>query len=412
MKPRPLFDKSGKLNGYQLRVYVGDKPDGKKDIVSRNWRFDPKLAPSKIEKELLRQQLIFEDEVLLTDEAAKRAEDPLSHENRKPSTPSEENRYTFREFSEFWLSAQYNLKNKTIDTYESKIKRLNERFGDLPLDKIGPIEIIGFLKSLREDGANKRNGKPLSMKSVREYYVQLKSLFDDASGWHKLEENPMESVQIPKAKYTKIKALSEEDAMAFYNALLEHAEAKYRAYFLICLQTGTRRAEAGGLCWPKVFFDSNTIRIDSTVQYSPKHGVFEETPKTESSERTLKITPEIRKALLELKATDDHIRTTIGATWNPKGYIFTSSDGGPMHPNTPYTWLQRFLKRHGLTRCSVHQLRHTNATLLMANGIDAKSLMGHLGHTNISTTDKYLDFISEKEELVADTMTNLFEQKL
>lgn len=48
----------------------------------------------------------------------------------------------------------------------------------------------------------------------------------------------------------------------------------------------------------------------------------------------------------------------------------------------------------------------------MANGIDAQSLMGHLGHTNISTTDKYLDFISEKEEQDADTMASLFEPTL
>ena len=102
----------------------------------------------------------------------------------------------------------------------------------------------------------------------------------------------------------------------------------------------------------------------------------------------------------------------MGKAWNPTGYVFTSYDGGPMHPNTPYTWLQRFQKQYGLTRCSIHQLRHTNATLLMANGIDAKSLMGHLGHTNISTTDKYLNFISEKEEQAADTMTSLFEPTL
>ena len=48
----------------------------------------------------------------------------------------------------------------------------------------------------------------------------------------------------------------------------------------------------------------------------------------------------------------------------------------------------------------------------MANGVDAKTLMGHLRQTDLATTDKYLDFISEKEDLVASTMEALFKQKL
>ena len=75
-------------------------------------------------------------------------------------------------------------------------------------------------------------------------------------------------------------------------------------------------------------------------------------------------------------------------------------------------WLKRFLNAHKLAACSLHQLRHTNATLLMAKGLDAKSLMGHLGHTDLVTTDQYLGFISEKEEQAADTMASLFEPTL
>ncbi|MEG1016999.1 MAG: tyrosine-type recombinase/integrase, partial [Oscillospiraceae bacterium] len=100
------------------------------------------------------------------------------------------------------------------------------------------------------------------------------------------------------------------------------------------------------------------------------------------------------------------------AKWNREDLVFITVDGTPMHPNTPYTWLKRFQKKHGLADCSIHQLRHTNATLLMAKGLDAKSLMGHLGHTDLATTDKYLDFISEKEDVVSDTMTNIFEMRL
>lgn len=218
----------------------------------------------------------------------------------------------------------------------------------------------------------------------------------------------MAEIKIPKTKYSKVKALTETEATGFYDALMDWAPAKYRAYFLICLQTGTRRAEAGGLKWDKIDLERHLIRIETTMQYGPKTGIYEETPKTVSSVRNLKMTDTAADALCELKREYDTAKEAIGPEWNPEGLVFTTEQGTPMHPNTPYTWLKRFQKKHDFKECSIHRLRHTNATLLMAKGLDAKSLMGRLGHTDLSTTDKYLDFISEKEDVVSDTMAGIF----
>ena len=116
----------------------------------------------------------------------------------------------------------------------------------------------------------------------------------------------MDSIKIPKTKYNKVKALSELEATEFYNALMEFAPAKYRAYFLLCMQTGTRRAEAGGLKWSKVDFDRKLIRIETTIQYSPSIGIYEETPKTESSVRNLRITDSVVKALKRARFCPPH----------------------------------------------------------------------------------------------------------
>ncbi|MEG1062014.1 MAG: site-specific integrase, partial [Oscillospiraceae bacterium] len=334
MKPRPIFSRStGDLIGYQLRVYLGDKPDGTKNIAARTWRVDPSMARSKILKELAKQQLVFEETMRLgLEEITEPGEAPMN----------------LREFVRLYLDSSYNLKQKTKDTYESKLKRVESALGDFALKSIEPTDILAFLNSLREEGANQRNGKPLSMKSVREYYVLLKGLFKTAVGWKKLDESPMDAIKIPKTKYSKVKALTEAEATAFYNALMEYAPAKYRAYFLLCLQTGTRRAEAGGLRWSKVDLNRNLIRIESTMQYSPKAGIYEETPKTDSSVRNLRITDTAADALRELEKENNAAKEAFSSEWNREDLVFITVDGTPMHPNTPYTWLKRFQKKHGL----------------------------------------------------------------
>ena len=80
-------------------------------------------------------------------------------------------------------------------------------------------------------------------------------------------------------------------------------------------------------------------------------------------------------------------------------------DGMPMHPHRPYKWFTEFLERHGLPKITYHQLRHTNASLLISAGIDVVTLSGRLGHGDKNVTlNTYSHIIKSKEAQVANRM--------
>jgi len=82
-----------------------------------------------------------------------------------------------------------------------------------------------------------------------------------------------------------------------------------------------------------------------------------------------------------------------------------------MHPNTPYQWFTKFLQRHGLPKITYHQLRHTNASLLIAAGVDIVTLSGRLGHADKNITlSTYSHIIKSQEELVANRMDQFYDK--
>jgi len=89
-------------------------------------------------------------------------------------------------------------------------------------------------------------------------------------------------------------------------------------------------------------------------------------------------------------------------------YVFPSSTGGPMSPDSVLHMLQRVLKRAGLERVRFHDLRHTFATLALQNGVDVKTVSGMLGHYSAGfTLDTYAHVTTAAQREAANTMGNV-----
>ena len=91
-------------------------------------------------------------------------------------------------------------------------------------------------------------------------------------------------------------------------------------------------------------------------------------------------------ALKAHKAEQSARRLQIGDRWQNSQRIFTNVDGSPMSANIPLHRLRAIQKRYGLREVSLHSLRHTNATLLIQQGINVRAISGRLGHSQASTT--------------------------
>ena len=102
-------------------------------------------------------------------------------------------------------------------------------------------------------------------------------------------------------------------------------------------------------------------------------------------------------------------RLKLGDRWKDTGYVFTKWDGSPMHPDSLYQWFSNFIKRNDLPPITLHSLRHTNASLMIANGIDLATVSKRLGHADTSITARiYTHAIKEADAVAADALETLF----
>ena len=101
-------------------------------------------------------------------------------------------------------------------------------------------------------------------------------------------------------------------------------------------------------------------------------------------------------------------KLSLGSLWKDSGKVFTALDGSPMHPDTLSGWFHDFIRGTDLPQIHLHSLRHTNATLNIANGISVTTVAGQLGHANASTTTKiYAHAIKSAQAAAADMMDDL-----
>ena len=101
-------------------------------------------------------------------------------------------------------------------------------------------------------------------------------------------------------------------------------------------------------------------------------------------------------------------RNTMGDLWQESGKVFTALHASPMHPDTLSGWFRDFIKTTDLPQIHLHSLRHTNATLNIANGTPITTVAGQLGHANANTTAKiYAHAIKSAQAAAADMMDDL-----
>lgn len=390
MKARPVKNKkTGEIVSYQLRAYVGKDLNGKSKFATKVWKPDRQYTEKQLEKEVVRQQMLFEDAV------------------KAGKVPSEKT--TFQDFSTRWIEeySKPHHKTKTSDSYASMLKRINPALGHIQIGKLSPIQINEFLLNLKEEGVkltDKNHCSGLSDKSVKNYYTLISSILSTAKKWKIISENPIEGLDPPKVTKRQVKSLEEEDVLRLF-LLLEDEPLQYHIFIKLAVLSGMRRGELVGLKWKNIDFSRCLVHVTSALLYTPDEGIFEDSTKTEDSVRTIKISAHMFELLALHKQQQDERKTALAEKWIDKDFVFTQWNGEPMHPNTPYTWFTRFQKRYGLPHCSIQMLRHTSATLLIMSGANVKMVSGRLGHSNTSTTTNiYTSYLKSADEMASDAL--------
>ena len=175
----------------------------------------------------------------------------------------------------------------------------------------------------------------------------------------------------------------------------------------LLLYTGLRRGELCGLAWSDIDFDTGLLTVARSSLYVPGKGIFEDETKNQTSRRVLKLPDSITAMLKTYHIHQRQRRLQMGDQWRECGRLFTTWNGQPIHPDTLTTWFSGFVKRNNLPYVTLHSLRHTNATLLIAAGVNVKTVSAHLGHSTIATTGNiYAHAIQSAEAAAAEALEN------
>lgn len=155
-------------------------------------------------------------------------------------------------------------------------------------------------------------------------------------------------------------------------------------------------------------FENNIIHVRRESLYLPEKGIFVEEGKTATSIRSIKA-PAIAMDMLKIhKAWQAGERLKLGDRWQHCDRLFTGQYGGPIHPDSISCWFHIFIAKNKLPEISIHSLRHTNATLLIASGAPLTTVANRLGHANVSTLTKiYAHAIRSADEAAADTIQDI-----
>lgn len=443
---------------YRIRVSLGYDSTGKQIIKSTTWKPESDKSDKQIEKELLRQAVLLEEKCkkgLVMGSNIKFGE--FSEKWIKDYAEVQLRPRTIARYKE--LLKRINLaighikleklqphhlmefyRNLSIDSVREDTKYkanldFDKLFKSLNTTKISFTKLsgvsMGVLNSCLKGGnvsyksalkisksLNKKIDdiftpceaqKALSPKTILHYHRLISVIMSTAARWQLIASNPCQRVKPPKVDKKEAKYLDETQAQRLVNCL-KNENIKYKAMIEVLIYTGLRRGELCGLTWSDIDFENKLLNINKSVLYLPEKGIFEDLTKNQSSNRVIKVSDKVIDILKTYKEHQQKQMQALGSKWNrDNDKIFTSWDGGKLHPDTVSDWFKKFLKRHNLPNISIHSLRHTNATLMIANGVPIKTVSSRLGHSNISTTGNiYTHAIRSADEAAAETLQTIF----
>ena len=161
--------------------------------------------------------------------------------------------------------------------------------------------------------------------------------------------------------------------------------------------TGMRRGEALGARW----------QVRRTLLPLAGRAV-EGTPKSARGLRSVALDPVTVRALKQWRVSQLEERMAWGVAWTDSGRVFIREDGTDLHPSRVSETFDRFVKRSGLPRVRLHDLRHGHATLAVAAGVHPKVVQERLGHSSVAfTLDRYSHVVPAMQEDAAATVARL-----
>lgn len=312
---------------------------------------------------------------------------------------------TVSEFIQEWFReiVQPNLKDTTIDGYRYFIDgHIIPGIGAINLQKLQPINIQQFYTKELESGRLDGKGG-LSPKSVLNIHRILKKSLNYALKVQMISRNVAEFVEVPKQKKYNAAFLNEQQVKEMLEALKDS-----NAYIpaLLGVSLGLRRGEVFGLRWMDINFNNSTISIKQTL-VNTRNGLQFQSPKSETSNRVIIAPQKVVEELKLYKEKQNTIKDIMGEAYEDNDLVNCYGNGKAINPSTFSKTFYDELQKRKLPHIRFHDLRHTNATIMLKHNIPAKVASERLGHSTIGITlDLYSHVLKEMQQEAANKIND------
>ena len=362
-------------------------------------------------------------------------------------------RQTILEFLARWLQdvTRTRVRPRTFVGYQAAIEHhISPYFGRVPLAKLTPQHLQAWMGRLEAKG--------VSVGRRRYARVVLRMALNTAIRWRLITINAAMLIDPPRTTSREIRPLNPDEARALLDACREHP---LDAFVTVALGCGLRLGEALGLQWVDVDLDAGTLKVRRAVQRfggdaaarrplvaerkrlraalkatprtpadaNTRAGLAEELQtvrtafaavktsvqitelKSAGSRRTIALPAVAITALRSHRTRQLQARLAAGGLWQDRGFVFTSSVGTPLEPRNVTRQFKALLIVANLPDMRLHDLRHSCATLLLAQGVNPRVVMETLGHSQVSLTlNTYSHVLPAVQQDAAARMNSVLER--
>lgn len=247
--------------------------------------------------------------------------------------------------------------------------------GRVKVQALRPDQVRALLAHKTEAG--------LSPRSVQIVHGTLRTMLGEAVREEIIVRNAAALVRPPSISREEVTPWSPEDASQFLTASATH---RLYALFAVGVAIGLRRGELLALRWADVDLDERVVRVRQTVQRLPEVGLIFGAPKTGKSRRTVPLPARSVKVLRSHRVRQAAEALALGPAWTDSDLVFTSTVGTVIEPRNLSRLFDQLIAAAEVRRIRFHDLRHTCASLLLAQGVPPRVVMDVLGHSQLAIT--------------------------
>ena len=341
---------------------------------------------------------------------ARRKLDELREQARRGFVPSAHT--TVGEYLAAWIERdRANVRPSTWRGRESHVRvYLIPALGRLPLAKLTPADVERALANFQTNGrptrGKSRRGRPMrpiSAQTAQHIRATLRRALNDALRDRMAARNAAQEARPPRVASHEVTYLAPEMVRRLIDGT---AAMEFGPLYTLAASTGLRLGELLGLSWDSVDFERGSLTVRQSLARDGKGGWCLAEPKSRRSRRTIPLPGMARAALRAQRERQDATRLAAGIDWQDVDrLVFTDKLGRPVDQHRVSVQFQRDRETAGVPRVRFHDLRHSAATLLLAQGTPLAVISDWLGHAGIAITmQHYAAIVPQLREEARDAM--------